>query len=100
MTQSNRLVQQNILKYESCLKHVDEMIARVAKAVSSVRDGRDMEQFSKVKLERDKLSNHIETFRRNPPDQWTEGELETIGPMVVWENLAEQLERLVERLEH
>lgn len=93
MTNMNQLVQQHILEHESRLKHVDELIERAQAG------GGAAEQLADVKRERDQLSSRFESFKLKPPDQWSEEEFENTGPMVVWDTLAQKLEKLVERLE-
>jgi hypothetical protein len=95
MTQLNRLIQQHILEHESRLKHVDELLERAQERIAT----EDAEQLAKVKQERDKLSGQIEEFKLRPPDQWSKEEFEKTGPMVVWDTLAQKLEKLVERME-
>jgi hypothetical protein len=96
MTQLNRLIQQHILEHESRLKHVDELLER---AQERAQAGDAAEQLAKAKRERDKLSGRVEELKLRPPDQWSEEEFEKTGPMVVWDTLAQELEKLVERME-
>ena len=98
MTDINQLVQQHILKHESRLKHVDELLQRAQQGASKT-GGSEAEHLASLKLERDKLSSRVSEFKLKPPDQWSEEEFERTGPMVIWDTLAQQLEKLVERLE-
>ena len=97
MNQLNRMIQQHILEHESRLKHVDELLERAQQKIA--KEGDAAEQLAKAKQERDKLSGQIEEFKVRPPDQWSEADFERTGPMVVWDTLAQQLEKLVERME-
>ena len=98
MTKLNQLVQQHILEHESRLKHVDELIDRAQAGIA--KTGGTVEQLADVKRERDQLSSRVEAFKLKPPDQWSEEEFENTGPMVIWDTLAQKLEKLVERMEH
>ena len=98
MTELNQLVQQHILEHESRLKHVDELLQRAQQGVAKTA-GSEAEQLASIKQERDRLAGHVETLKVRPPEQWTEEEFEKVGPMVIWDTLAQQLEKLVERLE-
>ena len=98
MTNMNQLVQQHIIEYQSRLKHVDELIER-GQAVAIKAGVGAAEQLAEAKRERDQLSSRVESFKLKPPDQWSEEEFEKTGPMVVWDTLAQKLEKLVERLE-
>ena len=96
MNQLNRMIQQHILEHESRLKHVDELLERAQQKIAKEDAA---EQLAKAKQERDKLSSQVEEFKVRAPDQWSEADFERTGPMVVWDTLAQQLERLVERME-
>jgi len=98
MTQLNRMIQQHILEHQSRLKHVDELLER-AQQKGTKTEGDAAEQLAQAKQERDKLSSQVEEFKLRPPDQWSEEEFEKTGPMVIWDTLAQKLEKLVERLE-
>lgn len=98
MTNLNQLVQQHILEHQSRLKHVDELIGR-AQTRAAQAGGGAAEQLAEAKRERDQLSSRVEEFKLKPPNQWSEEEFEKTGPMVVWDTLAQKLEKLVERLE-
>jgi hypothetical protein len=100
MTQLNRLVEQHILEHESHLKHLDELIERAEEKISKTGGGEAEELLAKMKLERDQLSSRVEEFKLKPPDQWSEEEFEKTGPMVIWDTLAQKLEKLIERIEH
>jgi hypothetical protein len=99
MTQLNRMIQQHILEHQSRLKHVDELLERAQHGVATTKDSA-AEQLAQAKQERDKLSSQVEEFKLKPPDQWTEEEFAKTGPMVIWDTLAQKLEKLVERMEH
>lgn len=96
-TQLNRLIQQHILEHESRLKHVDELLERAQQGIA--KEGGAAEQLANTKRERDTLSSQVEEFKLRPPDQWSAEEFEKTGPMVLWDTLAQKLEKLVERLE-
>jgi hypothetical protein len=98
MTKLNQLVRQHILEHELRLKHVDELIERAQQGAAKAGGGA-AEQLADVKRERDQLSSRVEEFKLKPPDQWSEEEFERTGPMVIWDTLAQKLEKLVERLE-
>jgi hypothetical protein len=98
MTELNRLVQEHILAHEARLKHVDELLGRAQqKAAGAAGDA--SAQLASLKQERDRLSRQVEEFKVRPPEQWSEEEFEKTGPMVIWDTIAQQLEKLVERIE-
>ncbi len=97
----NHLIQQHILEHEMRLKHVDNLLERAQQGIAKTGGGGNAaEQVARAKAERDKLAGRVEEYKVKPPDQWSEAEFEKTGPMVVWDTIAQQLERLVERMEH
>ena len=94
----DQLVQQHILEHESRLKHMDELLERAGRKMAQTGEG-PSEQLASMKLERDELSGRVREFKLKPPEQWSEEDFERTGPMVVWDTLAQKLEKLVERLE-
>ena len=98
MMKVDHMIQQHILEHESRLKHVDELLERAQQGLA--KSGGDAAELAKAKQARDQLSGRIDAFKLRSPDQWTEEEFEKTGPMVVWDTLAQKLEKLVERLEH
>ena len=96
----NHLIQQHILEHEMRLKHVDTLLERAQHGVAKTSSGDTAEQLARAKAARDELSSQVEQYKQRPPEQWSEAEFESKGPMIVWDNLAKQLEKLVERMEH
>jgi hypothetical protein len=100
MTKLNLLVEQHIREYESHLKHLDELMQRAEKRIAVSGSGEAEKLLANMKLERDQLSSRIEEFKLKPPEEWTEEEFEKTGPMVIWDTLAQKLEKLIENVEH
>ena len=98
MTKLNQLIQQHILEHEMRLKQVDALLERAQQGAAKT-GGDAAEQVARAKAERDKLAGRVEEYKVKPPEQWSEAEFEKTGPMVVWDTIAQQLERLVERME-
>ncbi|MGA8865013.1 MAG: hypothetical protein WBM09_09100 [Gallionella sp.] len=100
MTDINQLMRQNVLEYESRIKHLDELIARAHKAI---RTGPEHDEFrdslAKLKMERDKFSVWLDELRMKSLDNWRIDEIEKAGPMGMWDAVAQQLEKLVERIQ-
>jgi len=95
----NHLIQQHILEHEMRLKHVDTLLERAQSGIAKSGSSDAVEQLASAKAERDKLAGRIDEYKVKPHDQWSEAEFEKTGPMVVWDTIAQQLERLVERME-
>lgn len=96
----DHLIQQHIFEHESRLKHMDELLARARQGVSRAKADGVAEQLTSAQAGRDTLASRIEEYRQRPPGQWSKAEFENKGPMIVWDTIAQQLEKLVERLEH
>lgn len=99
MTTLSEMAQQHILEHESRLKHVDELLDRAHRGMAKTTDANASAQLAEAKRERDELASKVDEYRLRPPDQWSKAEFEQTGPMVIWDTLAQKLEKLVERLE-
>jgi len=96
MSGIEHLVEQHIREYESRQKHVDELIER---AHGHAGDTEGSTELSDIKQQRDKLSGELEKLKRRALSDWERSEIEQAGPLGIWSALAQQLEKLVERLE-
>lgn len=96
MMNMETLVEQHVAAYESRLKHIDELSQRASGAVESELDP----ELQALIKERDRLENHVEQMKLRSLEDWDKEELSQAGPMGVWDALAQQLEKLVEKLEH
>ena len=100
MHEINKLVQQHIREHELHLTHVDELLDRAHEAAAKGDHPPDLsQQLTGLKQERDKLSGHLDALRSKAPEDWRTEEIEKAGPMGIWDALAQQLEKLVERIE-
>jgi len=97
MTNLSQLVEQHIRQYESHLTQIDELIARANKASipTEVHD-----EFAALKEKRDALAEEVAALKQKPIEDWRKEDipLASLGPMVMWGIVAQQLERLVKRL--
>lgn len=93
MTTDEQLVERNILRYEARLKHVDELFEKAHKMAKNAAPGAS-EELAELKKERGKLADDLDKLKQKSLEEWAkEG-----GPMVIWDLLAERLEKLIERL--
>ena len=100
MTTVDKLAEQHIIQHESHLKHIDELLERAEKGVEEVSASSEINgQLREVRQQREKLLNHIEELKRKTREEWQEEKIEDVGPMVIWEAVAKQIEKLVERIE-
>lgn len=96
MNNLEHLVEQQILHYESRLKHVDELLEQV----ESSGHAPTVEAARAVRPMREEMSAYLENMRLKSLEDWREEEIEKAGPMAIWDAVAQQLEDLVERIEH
>jgi cell division protein FtsB len=100
MPSINQLTEQHIERYQSHLKHIDKLLERSQKGAASHPDQADIQaQLAKLKAERDKFAQHVDTLKLGSAAEMQEEMIEEAGPMGVWDALAQQLEKLVERIE-
>ena len=95
-----QLVNQHIREYESRLKHVAELYARAQKAT----DHLDEDHLSKSELKalserKSKMEQQAPEIRTMSTDDWRKETIKNAGPMAIWDILAQQLEKFVERYE-
>ncbi|MBU2643001.1 MAG: hypothetical protein KJ889_14480 [Gammaproteobacteria bacterium] len=96
----NQRIEQKFDFYESHLKHIDELLERSSKGVTNRPEHADIHaQITTLKNERDQYAKHIDTLKQGSIADMQEKMIEGAGPMGVWDALAQQLEKLVERIE-
>ncbi|HTT08030.1 MAG TPA: hypothetical protein VMH34_04495 [Gammaproteobacteria bacterium] len=95
MPQIDQVVEQRILEYESRLKHIDELLRRAHGASPPPEVHGEL---AELKGKRETLANEVEALKRKPPEDWRKKEITSTGPLAVWDIVAQQLEKLVERL--
>jgi hypothetical protein len=100
MTTENELFEQHIRDYQLRMQRIDELMARAKKKVGEETE----HEVSRAELEeagrgREKLATLYEELKLQSTENWRKEEIIKSGPMGVWDALAQQLERLIERLE-
>lgn len=100
MTNKEQLVERHILEYESRLKHVDKLLERARQGLDTVPATATVKTtLTSLEEERNTFATYLEELRMKSLANWREEELEKAGPMGIWDALAQQLEKLVERIE-
>jgi len=95
MNNLEHMVEQQILHYESRLKHVDELLERAEASGHAEL----LETAKTIRPQRDQMHGYLEQMRLKSLKDWREEEIEKAGPMGIWDAVAQQLEDLVERFE-
>jgi hypothetical protein len=98
MTKFADLAERHILEYESRLKHIDELLTRAHEGATSKPPEVDSE-LKELVSKRENLARHLEEMRLKSLEEWQEKEIERDGLMGIWDALAQQLEKFVERIE-
>ena len=100
MTDITSMRARHIQRYASRQKHLDELLARARKRTGEGPEHADVrDHLEDLETQRDALGNRLDKLKLGDPDDWKEEEIEKAGPMGIWDAVAEQAERLVERLE-
>ena len=92
MPTSDQIAEMSIRKHEAQLKHIDELVEKVENAAPE--DEAVSEELETLKQEREKMGDYVEGLKKKSPQEF----METAGPMVMWEIVAEKLEHLIEKI--
>lgn len=93
MTTEEHLVETHVREYNARLEHIDELIERAAKTGNPKPE--HATELTELKQQREKLANQLIDIKQLSAAEWAkEG-----GPMVIWDLVAERLEKLIEHLE-
>ncbi|MCG6862896.1 MAG: hypothetical protein LJE70_16695 [Chromatiaceae bacterium] len=100
MTNLSRMAEQHMLEYESRQKHVDELFERVREKTATGAEHSDIRaRLEELEKEQDRLTVRLDEFKLKDPQNWREEEIEKSGLMGLWDALAQQVEKLAERLD-
>ncbi|WP_455367043.1 hypothetical protein [Kaarinaea lacus] len=90
MPNIEKLAEQHIKEHEARLKHIDELIEEAEKT----GDQESKAELADLKEKQTKMGDYVEQLKQKSPEQL----METAGPMVMWEFVAQKLEKLVEKI--
>lgn len=101
MTTENQLIEQHIREYQSRMQHIDELLEQAKKELAKPESPKE----ARAELEeairgREKLATLYEELKLSSTENWRKEEILKSGPMGIWDAVAQQLEKLVERFEH
>lgn len=98
---SRLLAEQRIGEYGMRLRRLDERLGHAEKKLIESPDEAEIGvQLERLKEERDRLAAWLDETRRTPIGNWRKNDIGRSGPMGVWDAIAQQVEKLVERIEH
>ena len=86
-----------ISRYQARLKHLDELLERARQ--KKIEEAEHETELKELAGKREELAKYIGEMEHIDPKHWQEEEIEKAGPMALWDSLAQQLEKLVERIE-
>jgi len=97
MPDINQLAERHIREHEARLKHIDELMGKVDSAGQEAAHPSEVsEELADLRQERGVLADQLDKLRQKSAEEWAEKG----GPMVMWDIVAERLEKLVERVKH
>ena len=97
MPNINQLAESHIKEHEARLKHIDELMEQADKAKQAAADSSKVsEELESLKQERASLAYQLDELRQQSAEEWAEKG----GPMVMWDIVADRLEKLLERIKH
>ncbi len=94
---TEHLIEQQVIKHEAHLKHIDELLERAR--VSSEEQEEPDPLFAALEAERNELARVLRSLTHAPPENWQEASDTVFGPMAVWDTIARLLEHAIERVE-
>lgn len=86
MTDANQLMRENMIEYESRMKHFDELIVRADKAVGKGPEHVEVRgSLANLKQQRDNYASLLDELRLKSLENWRVDEIEKAGPMGIWD---------------
>ncbi len=95
MSEKEHLINQHILEYESRLKHIDELLEKT----KHTADESHNQELAQIKDKREKLSQYLSEAKKLSVENWQKEEINMAGPMAVWDAVAQQLEKIAEKID-
>ena len=97
--ESERMAERHVQEFEARLAHVDQLMKRARGDAEGERGAEAEERLAELSRERDRLAVRLDNFRLASPQTPASEEITSAGPMGAWDALAQQIERLIEKLE-
>jgi hypothetical protein len=94
------MAEQHILEYDARQKQVGERLEGLREKIASQSGHPDVrERLEELAREQDRLTVRLDELRLKDLKNWREEEIERSGLMGMWDALAQQIEKLAERLD-
>ena len=88
---------EHISRYQARLKHLDQLLERARR--KQIETAEHEAELKAITGKREELAKYISDLEHLNLEDWKEEEIEKGGPMGIWDSVAQQLEKLVEKLE-
>lgn len=95
MTTIEQLAEQHMRENQARLQHVDDLMDRAEKVSAGSSDSSTHETLAELKQDRDKFASYVQSLEEKSSEEMMKSE----GPMVLWQLVAQKLEKLIQRLE-
>ena len=87
---------EHISRYQARLSHLDQLLERARQRKIEAEHEAELKEIAE---KREELSDYISDLEHIDVEDWKEEEIEKSGPMGLWDSVAQQLEKLVEKIE-
>ncbi len=87
---------EHVSRYQARLKHLDQLLERARQAKI---EAEHEEELKEIAGKREELAKYVHDMEHIDVKDWQEEEIEKSGPMGLWDSVAQQLEKLVEKIE-
>ncbi len=98
LTESTEPLEARINQYQANLRHLDDLLERAKSAGTGAEPGVQA-QLQKARNDRNRLSERLDELKQMSPDDLSRELIGKAGPMGLWDAVATDLEKLVERVE-
>lgn len=100
MNQKEHLIEQHVLRYQARLNHIDELVERVDNGDNLSDAAQLADELTLIRQEREALLNQIDELKRSCTQEWQEETIEQVGPMIIWEAVANKLQKIITHTKH
>ena len=88
---------EHISRYQARLKHLDQLLERARQA--KIEEAEHEAELKEITSKHEELTKYVSDLEHIDVEDWKEEEIEKSGPMGLWDSVAQQLEKLVEKIE-
>lgn len=87
---------EHISRYQARLSHLDQLLERARQRKVEAEQEAELKEIAE---KREELAKYVSDLEHIDVEDWQEEEIEKSGPMGLWDSVAQQLEKLVEKIE-